>query len=277
MCAVWAERRTRQAIWDAIVARRTYALTGDRIGLGFSVNGAPMGAEIQRTPGRKIRVDVRGGYAIDCVDLIKNNRLLRRFSECDVPQALPGDMIRTLVFLELGWSDRNVEVRWDVTLGIGAGRLLSVEPRFRGPHVVSPVDEEGTSRRYHDSHCERVDDRSVHITTVTRGNPNSFTNACQGVCVEVAMPASGSLETVINGQSVSIPLQRLLAGAVAGDTKGWHSPAFRFHRAPRSSEYNWQLETTDEDTWEDPRRDVYYARVRQKNDQWAWSSPIFLV
>ena len=230
MCAAWAKSRTREAIWDAIVARRTYALTGDRIALGFSVNGAPMGAEIPKTQRREIRLDVQGGYAIDCVDIVKNNRLLKRFSECDVARDPPSDTVRTLVFIELGWSDRDVEVPWDVRLGIASGRLLSVEPRFRGPHVVSPLDSEGAPRRCHNSHCERVDDRSVHFTTVTHGNPNSFTNACQGVCLEVEMPASGDIEAVINGQTVSIPLERLLVGALVGDTEGWHSPAFRFHR-----------------------------------------------
>ena len=276
MCAAWAERRTRRAIWDAIVARRTYALTGDRIALGFSVNGSPMGSEIPKTPRRDIRLDVRGGYSIDCVDIVRNNRLLRRFSECDVRQKPHTDTVRTLVFLELGWSDRGVEVRWDVSLGVDSGRLLSIEPRFRGPHVVSPVDSEGTARSCYNSHSERVDDRRAHFITVTRGNPNSFTNACQGVCIEVEMPESGNIEAVINGQTRSIPLERLLAGAVVGDTKGWHSPAFRFHRAPHAWEYDWQIEMTDEDTRESTGRDVYYVRVRQKNDQWAWSSPVFL-
>jgi len=277
MCGVWARELTREAVWEAIIQRRTYALTGDRIGLEFSVNGAPMGARIPRTARRDIRVDVHGGYAIDCVDIIKNNRLLRRFSECDVAQDPPGDTVRTLIFLELGWSDRGVEATWDVDLGIDAGRILSVEPRFRGQQVVSPLEkEEGSSSSYHSSHWERSGDRCVHFSTVTYGNPNNYTNACQGMCLEVEMPAHGNVEAVINGQTVAIPLKRLLGGALVGDTQGWHSPAFRFHRAPQQWEYRWQLSLSDGEAGSPGSRDVYYARVRQKNDQWAWSSPVFV-
>ena len=44
---------SREGIFDAIRARRTYALTGDRIELDFAVDGAPMGSTIDgRQPGR---------------------------------------------------------------------------------------------------------------------------------------------------------------------------------------------------------------------------------
>ena len=36
--AVWADRKTREAIWQALCQRRTYALTGDRISLQNSLN-----------------------------------------------------------------------------------------------------------------------------------------------------------------------------------------------------------------------------------------------
>ena len=167
---------------------------------------------------------------------------------------------------------------WEVSFGIDAGRLLSVEPRFRGREVVSPLDKEkGSSSSYHNSHWKHAGERRVHFNTVTHGNPNNFTNACQGMCLEVEMPARGNVEAAINGQAITIPLERLLKGAVVGDTQGWHSPAFRFHRAPRQWEYNWRLCLTDQNAIAGDGRDVYYVRVRQKNDHWAWSSPVFLV
>lgn len=278
MCGVWAKQLTREAVWDAITKRRTFALTGDRIALGFSVNGVPMGSQVAKTEQRDIHVDVQGGYAIDCVDIIKNNRLLRRFSESDIEQTSPGDTVRTLIFLELGWSDRGVEAPWDVRLGIDAGRILSVEPRFRGQEVVSPLEkEEGSSCSYHCSHWERAGERSVHVSTITCGNPNNVTPGTQGMCLEVEMPVGGNIEATINGQAITISLERLLKGAVVGDTEGWHSPAYRFHRAPRAWEYNWELDLADDKVGSDDGRDIYYARIRQKNDQWAWSSPVFLV
>ena len=42
--AVWAESLTRQAVLAARRSRRCYALTGDRIDLRLSINGAEMGS-----------------------------------------------------------------------------------------------------------------------------------------------------------------------------------------------------------------------------------------
>src|SRR5262249_8518337 len=42
LTGVWASSLTRRAIFEAIRARRTYALTGARMVVSFSVNGTPM-------------------------------------------------------------------------------------------------------------------------------------------------------------------------------------------------------------------------------------------
>ena len=46
LAAVVAEERTRESLWEAILARRTYAVTGDRILCEFKVNDSWMGSEI---------------------------------------------------------------------------------------------------------------------------------------------------------------------------------------------------------------------------------------
>ena len=46
LAAVRAPELTREAVFDALHARRTYGTTGQRILLDFRVNGAPMGSEI---------------------------------------------------------------------------------------------------------------------------------------------------------------------------------------------------------------------------------------
>ncbi len=46
LAAVRAPALTREAVFDALHARRTYGTTGQRILLDFRVNGAPMGSEI---------------------------------------------------------------------------------------------------------------------------------------------------------------------------------------------------------------------------------------
>lgn len=56
--AVWAPELTREAVFDAILNRRTYGSTGSRIYLEFSVNGEPMGGEISIASGQPAEVHV---------------------------------------------------------------------------------------------------------------------------------------------------------------------------------------------------------------------------
>ena len=297
---VWARELDRQALWEAFLSRRTFAITGDRIALQVSVNGEPMGSTLSVADHREIAVQVEAGGAIDSVDVIKNNRLLCRFSE-DVLFGQPsshdepedegeepvagrvsredGDEIRTKVFLELGWGEAWEPCPWDVELSITDGRILGVEPRFRGQEVVAPESGDSAGPRsggapsYHMSRWERLSERTVAFQTASSRNPNTRTPATQGMCLDVRMPLMAGVQAAINGRKVDIPLLRLLAGAFSGYIGGMVSPAWRFHRAPREHELKWQVGMED---W-DPEPSFYYVRVRQKNDQWAWSSPIFLV
>jgi hypothetical protein len=280
---IWAEGNSRSAVWEAFLERRTYALTGDRIELKFAINGSPMGADLPRSRDRAVEIKVAAGGAIDCVDVIRNNRLIRRFSEYDVDVTEPGDVIRTKLFLELGWGQRRTRTDWDVSLGISEGRIVGIEPRFKGREVVSPLEKESYySDMHYNSHWERVDDRTVCLKTVTYGNPNNSTCANQGICLDVEIPSRSEVRAVINGRDIKIPISRLLEGAQGGRLSGIPSPSYRFHRAPLPREFQWNLAFNDTNRADGvPRgntvKDSYYVRVRQKNDQWAWSSPIFIV
>ncbi|MBN1246630.1 MAG: DUF3604 domain-containing protein, partial [Anaerolineae bacterium] len=273
---VWASAKTRDAIWDALWARRTYALTGDRIELQFTVNGQPMGAVLPDTSHREIAFHVIGGAPLDYVDVIKNGMLLRRLSQVDFREAAPTQMVHTKLLLEVGWGARGVRVDWDVRFGISQGRLLGVEPRFRGPEVVAPQEADRNAAQHsHTAHWEREGDSAVRFRAVTYGNPNNLTPATQGMCLDVEMPQDGEVWAEINGRSVRFELHDLVKGARSGRLGEIDSPAYRFHRAPRWGELEWR------GAFEDPasagdRDDVYYLRVRQANDQWAWSSPVWV-
>jgi len=74
--ALWATDCTRGAIWDAILARRTYAVTGDRIELDFQINGQPMGSVLQAAGTVDAEVRVVGSCAIDRIELLRNGRVI---------------------------------------------------------------------------------------------------------------------------------------------------------------------------------------------------------
>jgi hypothetical protein len=277
---LWAAALTRAEIWQALWARRTYALTGDRIALQFAINDCPMGASIPSARQRQITFRVAGGAPIDYVDVVKNGEPIRRFSRPDFrPDVVAAGVsdtttVRTKILLEVGWGERGVRTDWEVELGISDGRLLSVEPRFRGGEVVAPTELASYSPpSYHFSHWKPDGSRGVRFRTTTFGNPNNSTPAMQGVCLDVEMPFRANVRAVINGRQVELPLHRLLEGAHAGRLAKIGSAGYRLHRAPRVWEFDWEgdLEDAAED---DGRCDVYTLRVRQMNDQWAWSSPI---
>jgi hypothetical protein len=79
MTAVFARELTREAIWEALLARRCYATTSTRILLDAAVNGLGMGTERRVTPANRNRfrrrtVTVRaiGTYPLDRVVIVRN-------------------------------------------------------------------------------------------------------------------------------------------------------------------------------------------------------------
>lgn len=268
--AVWASDLTRDGIWEAIVARRTYALTGDRIVLAFSINHQPMGAILPNTTDRDIAVSVVGGGALEFVELLHNNRPVHRWSAYE--QALTESNGPVKVFVELGWGQKDEITDWHVNLDVTGGKLQAVEPRFRGPDIVAPQDE--APARIAFSSWERIGDNQVQFTTQTWGNPTILTPATQGACLEILGDENTRIQGQINHCRINLSLKDLQTGARTGHLGGFLSPAYSFHRAARQSEYNWPY--TFRHRHSSPERDWYYVRVCQKNGQWAWSSPIWV-
>jgi hypothetical protein len=79
LAAVWAKSLTRRDIFDSLYNRRTYALTGARIVLKMTVNGAMMGSEIPASDEVGIRIDVWAPGKIKRVQLLKNASLIKEF------------------------------------------------------------------------------------------------------------------------------------------------------------------------------------------------------
>ena len=77
LTAVFAKEKTRESIWKAIYARHCYATTGTRIYLEFSINGYPMGSELNANK-RKLDIYCIGTYFAFQVEVIKNNRTIHR-------------------------------------------------------------------------------------------------------------------------------------------------------------------------------------------------------
>jgi len=77
LAAVFAKQLSREAIWDALYARRCYATTGQRILLDFRINDHPMGEQLPASSEpRRIHIRAIGTNRIEKVEILRNNRVI---------------------------------------------------------------------------------------------------------------------------------------------------------------------------------------------------------
>ena len=79
LAAVYARDLTREALWEAFFARRTYATNGVRIALAVEVDGAPMGSDVEAPAGARLTLAFRAvldGW-LDRVDVLRDDAVLQ--------------------------------------------------------------------------------------------------------------------------------------------------------------------------------------------------------
>jgi len=302
--AVWAEDCTREAIWEAILARRTYGVTGDRIELLFRINGQPMGSVIEARGRVDAEVEAVGSGAIDRIELLRGGLVARTYSHPQTRLPLPpgegggeGSSSRSTHFklrIEAGWgpADRYgfeaKDIPWDLRLGVEGGRVVGVERCFNrfGQRIVS---QDGGHVAWH---------------LLTKGrrsqSPGGMT---QSVVVEIeGTPDTRLRLTVDDVTTDGLPRELTVADLLAGhclipfveeserrmlDTFGitveeMVNPDPIFHNARKiklhqaSPEAAYRASCVFDGIELVPGRNAFYVRVSQLNGQLAWSSPIWV-
>lgn len=263
---VWADALTRSSIWEAIQKRRTYALTGDRIQLEFSLNGHLMGDICPPMREREVDVKIVAGTTIDYIELLHNNQVIHR--EC--PQHQPEDQKAYKIYLEFGWGEAPEDTQWEIDFQLIDGAIIACEPRFRG------FNSQGTPSRkfYAFTAWDQISQNRVHIQTRTWTNPSLHTPATEGMSFEVRGDRKMRILINVNGTTHQHDLSEILNGNQTHYLGGFVSPAICIHRAVPRVEYEHQFKFDHRQTGKG--RDWYTIRVRQKNNQWAWSSPIWV-
>lgn len=262
---------TREAIFEAIRARRTYALTGDRIELDFAVDGAPMGASIDA--GHEVEVDfaVRGRDELDVVELIQDGRIVERaFAHDHVPAQASFDAPVQLR-LEWGWGPWGALALervcdWAMRVDVRGGRLLRVFPCLQS----MPFDE----RRRH--RFERDGEAGLAIRSYSARQNAYRENPNQSVVLEIAGDAGTTVEVAMTEpvvQRESTTLAQLHVGSVNRFTGPFPAEGWQWHRlvplAASSAAGRCRLAVPR------PRSHVY-LRARQRNGHVAWGSPVFV-
>ncbi|MFQ6098381.1 MAG: DUF3604 domain-containing protein, partial [Armatimonadota bacterium] len=267
LVAAFADDLTRDAIWDALCSRRTYAVTGDRIELDVSLNGALMGSVVEPAAQRHIHIRVKALDAIEQIDVVKNGSVVGRHTGSETP-VNESRMDRFVVRIGWGWGGGMPEpLRWEGLLRVNDGEIASVAPCF-GP----PAPDE----------IMRQDEREVEWRSTTAGyNPAWQTNRYRvgGDCslvVEVKGDRATRLDIAINGKMLAYDAGDLLHNSHVELMGGPFGAKVKVYRAVPAQQYDIELAFEDVDTPGKADADWYYVRVRQSNGQMAWSSPIWV-
>jgi len=268
LMAALATDFTREGIFEAIRARRTYALTGDRIELDFTVEGAPMGSTIHAGRKAEASFHVQGRDELDVVEVIQDGRIVHRaYAE----QSSAGGNDLAQVRLEWGWGpwgalalDRVCD--WVMKVRIEGGRLVRFFPCLQS----MPYDE----RRRH--RFEREGEAALAIRSYTARQNAYRENPNQSVVLEIEGGPDTVFELALTEpvqQTSRHRLRELLENSANLFTGPFPKEAYQWHRvvplAASSLKGGCALDVP-------AGRSHVYLRVRQKNGHLAWASPVFL-
>lgn len=272
LMAALVDEFTRKGILDAIRARRTYALTGDRIEIDFSANGAPMGSTIEA--GRQVDANfkVQGRDEIDVVELIQDGAIVHRVYANDRTDMEHAFSHPIQVRLEWGWGpwgdlalDRICD--WEIEVEVHQGRLLRHFPCLQS----MPFDEQRRHR------FERRAGESLAITSYTSRKNAYRLNPNQSVVLELEGGPQTSIQLRLRQpaqQESTVRLSELHAGSRNAFVGEFPKEAYQWHRLLPVVSTSVQGECTL--PVPAGKRSNLYLRARQRNGHMAWASPVFI-
>ncbi len=278
LTAVLAARKTGDGLFDALKSRSTYATSGERIILDFRVNNGSMGSRIPSSERRIIQGEVVGSAPIDVISLFKNGSLLweKTYSR---PQELTesGAYLKLTFFSDsapfMGQQDLPRQGRqWLGYLGVSEGELLSIS--YGGNFNTVRINPANRQRA----------DFLLH----TRGNQRGFVTELsssaddlifdisikEGHEDELELPRT-RLPAVTPSVRQRISLDELKRGDVVRDVNvQGYTDQITLRLINPDAALTQKFEYVD--VREIREADYYYVRVKQIDDEYAWSSPIWV-
>lgn len=288
--AVIADNNTKESIWEAINQKHTYGVSKERIQMDFKIDDAMMGDTVKANPAASLSIEVVGGDAVDRIEIIKDEKVIRMIPHTSTYEDEPlPNIVRFKFYLEAGWGP-DTRVFPDILTKVWhgkvqtSGQIISVEKCWStfGQKIINQSDKEMEFQ---------LTTHSVSDSGKWMG-PSAVTT--EGFIIEMEADINSSVDIEMEGVKVSYPITQLLASShiVALDkevqellksrygfteyyrTDPWWHNAYKFkvNRAAASNAYSVHYqETLSTQNCKEIR-----IRVWQKNGSVAWSSPIFI-
>jgi hypothetical protein len=254
LTCVLAESLTRDAVFEAIRARRCYGVTAaQRIHVELAVNGLPMGAESRTDGPVRIAGRVAGTGPLERIDVFRGLDLLHAVTPYTAASFEGSPRYR------VAWAGSRVRgrdrlTRWDGSLELSAGRVLAAEP------YAMENPEKGIVRRT---------ERRLDWISNTTGDDD-------GVDVTLDAPPTAVLAFRTPVIDVDVILGNLADGVTRVVPAGGVDLRAFMRRLPaRDFTRELAFDVTDPAP---PAGtcSAYWIRVTQEDGAQAWTSPVYL-
>jgi hypothetical protein len=254
LTCVLAEALTRDAVFEAIRARRCYGVSAaQRIHVELRVNGLPMGAEGRATGPVRIVGRAAGTGPIERIDVLRGVDVLRTLSPYTTASYEGSTRYR------VAWAGSRVRgrdrlTRWDGSLDLSAGRIVGAEP------FAMENPEKGITRR--------TGQRIEWISNTTGDD--------DGVDLTLDAPAGAGLGVRTPVIDLDVPLADLADGATRVFPAGGVDLRAFMRRLPlRDLTRELAFDVADPAP---PAAacSAYWIRVTQEDGAQAWTSPVYL-
>ena len=273
MAAVIAEEKTRESIWKAIKARRTYAVTGDRILCDFKINDSWMGSEITANT-RNIKAHIETEGTLDKIILYKNWKPYSIINGENFQKVNKTGCYK--IRIEMGWGGSEL-YHWNGSITTDGGTLVSCNTYFRGRSVLAPsADESYDEDNINDikTFSQLKNDHEFVWQCDTVGNKSTLHPSTSAIVIKVKGDLQTQVTFQLNDKTYHATVGELLQYGYTNHMEYYHSQAFKIYKAVPESKYLFDLNLQDTESETDC--DCYHLEVAQKNRQWAYVSPIFV-
>jgi len=287
LMACLANSNSKEDLWDAMINRRVYGVSNERIQLDFTIDDQPMGSLIKGRKSSQLKLDIIGSNALDRVEFVADNQVIEIIAP--TPLVLPKTIVRFKFKVEFGWGPNRKffpEYKtkdWDGQL-LTNGKLLSVEKCFNsfGQRLISQDTKQCTFKLL--SHKNAADGGWMGVDGITT----------EGLIFEIETDISDQLQLIVNGQRYVLKVDELLQDSCIypmmeevtallsqkyqldeyyRKDAWWHNCyKFKTSQAALVAQYTLSINKTIDLTAYQQLR----VRVWQKNGSVAWSSPIFI-